>query len=199
MASNLFFAGFIWDGHRTFLILMSSRRDDVTQLRRWAHEDQGALEELMPLIYKELHKSAKRQMTQQEPGHTLQTTPVIHEAYLRLGGGSDKDRENRASFSSAGPPRPCGMFWSIMRARGGLPNVPARSGSNNSMTAQMPASAICRDHRTGRRTPWALFQLKENKNDHFVSPNREKASLVGQRDAIGPLIFIKALFGLPAA
>ena len=64
MASNLFFAGFIWDGHRTFLILMSSRRDDVTQLRRWAHEDQGALEELMPLIYRELHKSAKLQMTQ---------------------------------------------------------------------------------------------------------------------------------------
>ena len=40
----------------------------------------------------------------------------------------------------------------IMRARGGLPNVPARSGSNNWMKAQMPASAICRDHRTGRRT-----------------------------------------------
>ena len=98
MARNLFFAGFIWDGHRTFLILMSSRRDDVTQLRRWAHGDQGALEELMPLIYRELHKSAKRQMTQQEPGHTLQTTPVIHEAYLRLGGGSDEDWENRAHF-----------------------------------------------------------------------------------------------------
>ena len=48
MARNLFFAGFIWDGHRTFLILMSSRCDDVTRLlRRWAHGDQGALEELM--------------------------------------------------------------------------------------------------------------------------------------------------------
>src|SRR4051812_34029271 len=81
------------------LILMSSGRDDLTQLlRRWAHGDRGALEELMPLIYRELHKLAKRQMTQQEPGHTLQTTAVIHEAYLRLGGSSDRDWENRAHF-----------------------------------------------------------------------------------------------------
>jgi len=52
----------------------------------------------MPLIYRELHNLAKRQMTQQEPGHTLQTTAVIHEAYLKLGGSSDKDWENRAHF-----------------------------------------------------------------------------------------------------
>jgi len=78
---------------------MSSPRDDVTQLlRRWAHGDRGALDELMPLIYRELHKLAKRHMTQQEAGHTLQTTAVIHEAYLKLGGSSDKDWENRAHF-----------------------------------------------------------------------------------------------------
>jgi len=52
----------------------------------------------MPLIYRELHKLAKRHMTQQEAGHTLQTTAVIHEAYLKLGGSSDKDWENRAHF-----------------------------------------------------------------------------------------------------
>jgi len=74
-------------------------RDDVTRLlRRWARGDRGALDELMPLIYMELHNLAKRQMMQQEAGHTLQTTAVIHEAYLRLGGGSDKDWENRAHF-----------------------------------------------------------------------------------------------------
>ena len=78
---------------------MPSPRDDVTPLlRRWGHGDRGALDELMPLIYKELHKLAKRHMTQQEPGHTLQTTAVIHEAYLKLGGRSDKDWENRAHF-----------------------------------------------------------------------------------------------------
>src|SRR5258708_6858311 len=76
-----------------------SSRDDVRALlRRWGQGDRGALDELMPLIYKELHKLAKRHMTQQEPGHTLQTTAVIHEAYLKLGGRSDKDWENRAHF-----------------------------------------------------------------------------------------------------
>ncbi len=78
---------------------MSSPRDDVTPLlRRWGSGDRGALDELMPLLYKELHKLAKRQMTQQGPGHTLQTTAVIHEAYLKLGGRSDTDWENRAHF-----------------------------------------------------------------------------------------------------
>ena len=44
---------------------MSSPRDDVTPLlRRWGSGDRGALDELMPLLYKELHKLAKRQMPQ---------------------------------------------------------------------------------------------------------------------------------------
>jgi RNA polymerase sigma-70 factor (ECF subfamily) len=78
---------------------MSSPSDEITQLlRRWAHGDRGALDKLMPLIYKELHKLAKLHMRQQEAGHTLQTTAVIHEAYLKLGGNSDKDWENRAHF-----------------------------------------------------------------------------------------------------
>jgi RNA polymerase sigma-70 factor (ECF subfamily) len=78
---------------------MPSPRDDVTPLlHRWGQGDRGALDELMPLIYRELHKLAKRHMMQQEPGHTLQTTAVIHEAYLKLGGRSDKNWENRAHF-----------------------------------------------------------------------------------------------------
>jgi RNA polymerase sigma-70 factor (ECF subfamily) len=81
------------------MVPMSSPRDDVTPLlRRWSHGDRSALDELMPLIYRELHKLAKHHMTQQEAGHTLQTTAVIHEAYLKLGGSSDKDWENRAHF-----------------------------------------------------------------------------------------------------
>jgi RNA polymerase sigma-70 factor, ECF subfamily len=78
---------------------MSSPRDDLTQLlHRWAHGDRVALDELIPLIYKELHKLAKRQMARQEPNHTLQTTAIINEAYLRLAGSSDKDWENRDHF-----------------------------------------------------------------------------------------------------
>ena len=78
---------------------MSSSPDEVTQLlRRWSHGDQGALNELMPLIYGELHKLAKRHMARQEAGHTLQTTAVIHEAYLKLGASADKDWANRDHF-----------------------------------------------------------------------------------------------------
>ena len=78
---------------------MSSPRDDLTQLlHRWAHGDRVALDELIPLIYKELHKLAKRQMTRQEPNHTLQTTAIINEAYLRLAGSSDKDWKSREHF-----------------------------------------------------------------------------------------------------
>jgi RNA polymerase sigma-70 factor, ECF subfamily len=50
------------------------------------------------LIYGELHKLAKRHMARQEAGHTLQTTAVIHEAYLKLGASADKDWENRDHF-----------------------------------------------------------------------------------------------------
>jgi RNA polymerase sigma factor (TIGR02999 family) len=52
----------------------------------------------MPLVYTELHKMAKRYMSRQQPGHTLQTTELIHEAYLRLAGQSDKQWQNRAHF-----------------------------------------------------------------------------------------------------
>lgn len=81
------------------MVQMSSPCDDVTNLlRRWGRGDRDALNDLMPLIYKELHKLAKRHMTQQEAGHTLQTTAVIHEAYLKLGGNSNRDWENRTHF-----------------------------------------------------------------------------------------------------
>jgi RNA polymerase sigma factor (TIGR02999 family) len=73
--------------------------DEVTQLlRRWSDGDRQALDELVPLIYSELHKLAKRHMAQQDAGHTLQTTAIIHEAYLKLGRGSDRSWENRAHF-----------------------------------------------------------------------------------------------------
>src|SRR4029450_1453052 len=78
---------------------MASSGDDVTQLlRRWQYGDQVALDELMPLIYRELHKLAKRYMNQENAGHTLQTTALIHEAYLKLGGSSDGGWESRAHF-----------------------------------------------------------------------------------------------------
>ena len=67
-------------------------------LRRWSEGDSAALDQLMPLIYQELRRMARRYMGQQPTGHTLQTTALIHEAYLRLIGQGEKHWENRAHF-----------------------------------------------------------------------------------------------------
>jgi RNA polymerase sigma factor (TIGR02999 family) len=71
----------------------------VTQLLdRWNHGEVEALEELMPLIYEELRKMARRYMRQQNSGHTLQTTALIHEAYLRMVKQKEKHFQNRTHF-----------------------------------------------------------------------------------------------------
>ena len=67
-------------------------------LQRWSDGDSEALDQLMPLVYGELRRMARRYMGQQPAGHTLQTTALIHEAYLRLVGQEEKRWENRAHF-----------------------------------------------------------------------------------------------------
>lgn len=67
-------------------------------LQRWSDGDRSALDELLPLVYDELRRMARRYMGQQPVGHTLQTTALIHEAYLRLVGQEEKHWENRAHF-----------------------------------------------------------------------------------------------------
>ncbi len=67
-------------------------------LQRWSGGDGAALEELLPLVYAELRRMAHRYMGQQPAGHTLQTTALIHEVYLRLLGQEEKHWEHRAHF-----------------------------------------------------------------------------------------------------
>jgi RNA polymerase sigma factor (TIGR02999 family) len=58
---------------------------EVSQLlRAWSEGDKAAFDRLMPLVYQELRQMARRYMDRQQAGHTLQTTALIHEAYLRL-------------------------------------------------------------------------------------------------------------------
>ena len=58
---------------------------EVTRLlQAWSEGDEGALQKLMPLVYTELHRLARRYMAGERPGHTLQTSALVHEAYLRL-------------------------------------------------------------------------------------------------------------------
>jgi RNA polymerase sigma factor (TIGR02999 family) len=77
---------------------MSSESTEVTRLlQSWRQGDAGALERLLPLIYDELHAIARRHMQGERPDHTLQTTALIHEAYLRLC-GADVTWEGRVHF-----------------------------------------------------------------------------------------------------
>jgi RNA polymerase sigma-70 factor (ECF subfamily) len=72
---------------------------EVTRLLfQWGKGDEAALDRLMPLVYRELHKMARRYMAQESPGHTLQTTAVIHEAYLKLAAGAEHNWESQAHF-----------------------------------------------------------------------------------------------------
>ncbi len=74
-------------------------RPEVTELlQRWGAGDSAALEELTPIIYAELHKIARRYMNHEREGHTLQTTALVNEAYVRLIDWKSAKFENRAHF-----------------------------------------------------------------------------------------------------
>ncbi|HTZ97270.1 MAG TPA: sigma-70 family RNA polymerase sigma factor [Terriglobales bacterium] len=71
----------------------------VTQLlQQWTGGDQKALDDLMPLVYKELRRLAHYQLQSERPDHSLQSTALVHEAYLRLVGGQPVELQNRAHF-----------------------------------------------------------------------------------------------------
>src|SRR5262249_57528377 len=80
-------------------MMMTPPPNEVTQLlREWSQGDQDAPEKLMPVVYAELRRMAHSSMAGQNRGHTLQTTALIHEAYLRLVNQSEKQWKDRSHF-----------------------------------------------------------------------------------------------------
>ena len=74
-------------------------RNDISELLvAWGDGDEAALERLMPLVYDELKRLAHRYMRGERVGHTLQTTALVNEAYLRLAKWKDVHWQNRAQF-----------------------------------------------------------------------------------------------------
>jgi RNA polymerase sigma factor (TIGR02999 family) len=67
-------------------------------LKEWRNGNALVLEELVPLVYMELRKQAAKYMRRERPGHTLQTTALIHETYLKLVDQRQTDWKNRAHF-----------------------------------------------------------------------------------------------------
>jgi RNA polymerase sigma-70 factor, ECF subfamily len=72
---------------------------EVTQLlMAWSDGDESALEKLTPVVYRELHRLARSYMNRETPGHTLQATALVNEAYMRLIDGRRVQWRNRAHF-----------------------------------------------------------------------------------------------------
>ena len=102
--SGLEFEG-TWPGGTIQQIVMQETaqsgpaRDDVSQLlRAWSDGDQLALERLTPIVYEELHRLARHYMKGERPGHLLQTTALVNEAYMRLVDYKRMQWQNRAHF-----------------------------------------------------------------------------------------------------
>ena len=78
---------------------MTRSPQEVTQLLvAWRNGDEQARDELMPLVYQELHRLAHQYMSRERPGHTLQTSALVNEAFLRLADQRDIQWQNRAHF-----------------------------------------------------------------------------------------------------
>jgi RNA polymerase sigma-70 factor (ECF subfamily) len=75
-----------------------STQDVTEMLVAWSNGDGSALERLIPLVHDELHRLAHRYMNREGPGHMLQTTALVNEAYLRLVDSSHVRWQNRAHF-----------------------------------------------------------------------------------------------------
>lgn len=77
---------------------VNSQGEVTTLLAAWGKGDQSALNELMPLVYNELHRIARRAWSWQNQGNTLQPTALIHEAFLKLAGSDNTSFQNRGHF-----------------------------------------------------------------------------------------------------
>jgi RNA polymerase sigma factor (TIGR02999 family) len=77
---------------------MGSQGEVTSLLTAWGKGDQNALNELMPLVYNELHRMARRAWIGQNHANTLQPTALLNEAYLKLAGAENASFQNRCHF-----------------------------------------------------------------------------------------------------
>ncbi|MGH9834176.1 MAG: sigma-70 family RNA polymerase sigma factor [Blastocatellia bacterium] len=92
---------------------------EVTQLLlAWSEGDKAAMDQLIPLVYGELRRLAKHHMRRERAGHTLQTTALIHEAYLRLIDASQSRLENPRYFFAAASRLMRQVLTDLARERG---------------------------------------------------------------------------------
>ncbi|HET6181038.1 MAG TPA: sigma-70 family RNA polymerase sigma factor [Candidatus Sulfotelmatobacter sp.] len=114
----------------------------VTELLvRWRAGDRDALEQLVPLVYKELRDIARYHLRRERPEHTLQSAALVHEAYLRLLDQRPFDTENRAHFLAVASRLMRQILVDYARGHGA-----AKRGSDR--TVQLDASLVLPQVRT---------------------------------------------------
>jgi RNA polymerase sigma factor (TIGR02999 family) len=111
------------------------KRGGVTQLLAdWRRGDSAALEQLMPIVYDELHRIAVAYLSRERFNHTLQATALVHEAYLQLVDERQVDWQNRAHFFGAAARLMRRILVDYARAR----NAAKRGGGDYRMTLSEP-------------------------------------------------------------
>jgi RNA polymerase sigma-70 factor (ECF subfamily) len=92
---------------------------DVTRLlARWKDGDEAALQELVPIVHQELRRVARRQMAGERPGHVLQPTALVNEAYLRLVDLKQMQWQDRAHFFAMAARLMRRILVDVARSRG---------------------------------------------------------------------------------
>jgi RNA polymerase sigma factor (TIGR02999 family) len=143
---------------------------EVTQLlNAWGGGDQSALEKLMPLIYDELHRLAGRYMAHERPEHTLQTSALVNEAYVRLVDQKDVHWQNRAQFFGIAATSMRRILVSYARRR----NRVKRGGG--ALQVSLDEAALLSDERAAE-----MVALNEAL-DHLAAVDRRKSQVVELR------------------
>jgi RNA polymerase sigma factor (TIGR02999 family) len=123
---------------------------EITQLlRAWNGGDESALEKLMPIVYAELHRMARRYMAHESPDHTLQTSALVNEAYLRLVDAANANWQNRVHFFAVSAQAMRRILVDWARSRGALKRGgdarPLRLDDALAVTVEQPVDLVALD------------------------------------------------------
>jgi RNA polymerase sigma factor (TIGR02999 family) len=124
---------------------MASSQEITELLRAWSDGDGQALDQLTPLLYRELHRMAHRYMRQERSNHTLQTTALINEAYVRLIDWKDVRWQNRAHFYGIA----AGLMRLILVDFARSRNYAKRGGGGHMTVSLDEAAAVSRRRARG--------------------------------------------------
>jgi RNA polymerase sigma factor (TIGR02999 family) len=147
---------------------------DVTKLlRHWRSGDQKALGELLPLVYNELRRVARAELRRERPDHTLQSTALVHEAYLRLMGARPPELQDHAHFIAVAARLIRQVFVDYARGRGAA----KRDGGCRIPAEYLEALAVADDTE--------LLALDDALNDLYRTDERQ-AKIVNMKFFGGP-------------